>query len=493
MDDVAALFDYLEPEGDERAVLSLLLERDDGGHHWLVLGSLILGPEAIAADNWTRWMLDHGVNPMTLVEHAGADYSVRHKEHVVVRTVADIPTATVWVDELVRTGRAPSIGVAPSMFADLKGPSAPIRVSPRLGTAASSHVRRCVRAAVGFHFHGDGIDSSQEPATVWDDNGQHYINPPLAAGLHARSGEPGGLVLARLERRAWFNELRGSDGLKTFDCYIGLERNRVSVDELAVTIDEWVDGELAHSQRLALEDIDVEHVRSEPLITVRLPTLGTRVNRTIRLHDRNGAFLDGSEDQFVITETINIALRVVGPRQSLDEPDAHEESFSVGTAHPQPTLVGRADAVRRVQAEYGELYSAGAGRILVPAGADLRTLMRTRLRDARTKLQVVDRYFGKSLADWSMLDDVAVPTEVLLSTSSTPPPPRPGRTVRRLPGKPPPFHGRAYLWEGGGVAVDASPDGFGHAPIVITPLNAAVSASYRAAFDGWWSLATPPA
>ncbi len=111
------------------------------------------------------------------------------------------------------------------------------------------------------------------------------------------------------------------------------------------------------------------------------------------------------------------------------------------------------------------------------------------MAQARGTLRIVDRYFGKSLADWQMLSQVTVPVEVLTSHGSAPTIAKRSLTVRWHRGGRAPFHGRAYLWEGGGFAVDASPDAFGRDLVYLRPIASAVSDLWRAEFAVWWAAA----
>lgn len=53
-----------------------------------------------------------------------------------------------------------------------------------------------------------------------------------------------------------------------------------------------------------------------------------------------------------------------------------------------------------------------------------------------------------------------------------------------------PFHGRAYLWDGGGLTVDHSPNGFGSSDVLIAGVAPEVSAQWQHLFAAWWAIGT---
>jgi hypothetical protein len=324
------------------------------------------------------------------------------------------------------------------------------------------------------------------PSSIWvTEDGKQWINTPLSMGVPITLAGPcqRGLFVGRMSREAWFTSLRGGEGLTTFNCAVGLEPSNIDISDLSLAFEEWVDGELVHAQQIHLEDWDTSAVRREPAVDVCLPTLGAGVTRTVRLHDRTGTFLDASGDRFPIVEKISIQVGVIGD-------EAPSTEVTVGDLSPVPDFVEMSEAVERVRRQHRQLRVAGADVTLVDPNADVRGVIADRLVAARGRIRIVDRYFGGDPADWAMLP-VGMDTDVLLSLGSAPTSPIPRVTVRRLPGKPPPFHGRAYLWDGGGIAVDNSPDGFSNGPVLITRLDAEVVDRWLGYFTSWWASAAP--
>jgi|GEM_PF-6701338 len=477
--DVSALVDYLNPEGEEIAIVSAVTRTQDNTER-LLRASIIIGPPGLGVSNWQGWQALHAILPIGAPEPTNPTYSTSANEFRTFREVTDVAAATRWLAGVVTTGIGERLGMIPDVQMTIEAPFAPLRISPRMDSPASTFVTASVRSSTGFFFRGP--DVTFDVPTIWSVDQESYIDSPLSVGLMCAPGLPGGIVLARLERRAWISALRGGEDLGTFDCYLGIESDRIDVQDLSVSLDEWVNEELVHSQQVRLEDLDVDHVRGEPNIVIRLPTLGSGVERSVRLHDRHGTLLDASQSKFRIVESIGLTVKAIDP----DE----ERVFTtiIGRRNSPPKFVDRSSAVDRVRKQYELLFDHGADSTLFLPGSDVRNVMRDRLSQARGVLRIVDRYFGKIALDWTMLDNVSVPIEVL--TSKGIPPPQTsnsGIAVRWITNKPP-FHGRAYLWDGGGFSVDASPDGFGRDPVYVTPIPPSVSESWQASFAAWWNV-----
>jgi hypothetical protein len=476
--DVSGLVEYLEPEGDEVAVVSAVTTTQNNTER-VLRASVIIGPSELGDSNWQGWQKLHAIRSFGAPEPVSPTYSTTSDELRTYRVVTDVAAATTWLAGIASDGIGEQSGMLPAVQMTIEAPIAPLRISPRLDSPASTFVMAAVRSSTGFLFRGPEV--TFDAPTIWEHDGANFVNSPLSAGLMCAPGLPGGIVLARLERRAWISALRGGEELGTFDCYIGIEPDRIDVQDLSVSLDEWIDEELVHSQQVRFEELDVDHVRGEPNIVINLPTLGPGVERTVRLHDRHGSLLDGSQSKFRIVESIGLTVKAI------DADAGRVFTTVIGSRNSSPAFVDRSSAVDRVRQQYEVLFDHGADSTLFLPGSDVRNVMRDRLVQARGVLRIVDRYFGKSPLDWTMLDNVSVPIEVL--TSKGVPPSQTansGMTVRWIT-KRPPFHGRAYLWEDGGFSVDASPDGFGRDPVYITPLPPAISRSWQAAFAAWWN------
>ncbi len=477
--EIAELVSYLEPESDELAVVSLVGKERQGRYRCL-RGSVIVGPNQICYSNWHGWQREHNVRPIGQPEPGSPAYVTKADDLLAARVTATVEEAVGWLSQLAERGWAHPWKNLPQMEADLATPIAPIRISPRLDTPATTFTSSAVRPSSGFILQQQGSVGIEAP-TLWTNETGTFINSPLSLGLTLNPNSETGIALCRLERRAWFSQLRGGGNLMTFECHVGLEQERIDLADLAVTLDEWIGDELVHSQQVHLEDLAIDAVRGGRSAVVNLPTLGTAVQRSLRLHDRHGTLLDASS-RFSIVESVQLTVR--------DLQSGAETRSSVGTERQVPSFFQRADAVGNVRATYQQLFQQGVTESLMHPGADVRQALRQRLPQARGVLRVVDRHFGKDPLDWTIFDNVSVPIEVLLSQGGQPPHgTNPNIRVRRHTGGRPPFHGRAYLWDGGGFTVDASPDGFGRDLLYVRALTSQVSSAWQQNFTAWWSSA----
>jgi hypothetical protein len=478
------LLDSFEPSPDEMAVLSVVLH-DTGNGFELIRGSLLVVPPMVATMSWYAWQLHELTRPLVQPDPPTAEYSVRADRLLAGRAILSVSGAGLVLDALINNGVCDALGPLPSFRGELGVPVAPLRVSCHMDTPSSTFITSAVRPATGYVLPGRH-GWSGEPPSLWpSDSESPWINLPFTMGIPLSLTKPcpSGLFVGRLERTAWISSLRGGECLETFDCSVGLDPDRVDISDLVFAIEEWVNGDLVHAQEVRLEDWDTSAVRGEKAVVVRLPTLGAGVQRTVRLYHRAGGFLDGSSDRFGLVEQIAISIGVMGS-------SATPHVTRIGGPAPAPDFGQRTADVQRVQRQHHELRAAGADVTLLPPGADVRAELKSRLEQSTGPIRIVDRYFGKDPADWTMLPAQGT-AEVLVSLGAPPPAPMSGVAVRRLPGKPPPFHGRAYLWDGGGLAVDASPDGFGNNPVLVTRLSPEVAARWMSFFAAWWSEAIP--
>ncbi len=370
----------------------------------------------------------------------------------------------------------------------LESADGPIIVARNGGTLASAHVGRLVRASDGVLYSLSAI--SADPAslpTIWinDDDGIQFASiGGIIAGLYwpnRKEGLSPGLVVARLRRQAWIVEPRGTPDPTVHDLHIGLDSSRIDISDLEVQIEESVSGEIVHGRRLRLEEMGVDHTRGHPLITVTLPTLGRAVQRMIRLYERNGELLDLTENAYSV-EGVRVTVKIIG--EQVVEPSATDGTSAV-------TFHDRAEALQRVGEQYADWSRRGRAKLIFGPQDDLRAALISRLGQARGRFMVADRYFD----DWSVLDSVHLPKQVLMSKGEPPVNPPADLEVRWLRGSPPTLHGRYYLWDGGGLFVDNSPQGFAHGYTTIQGMNRFTSERLSEIFDTtWWpdAKSNPP-
>ncbi len=481
----ADLFRRLAPEKDESAVLSaLIVERES--RFALMQASLLIGPSSMGAGNWTEWQEFHNVRGPRLTEPSSARYLLRAEGARLVRLPLDLDHAQKWLEELLTTGTALSVDGLPTIDGTLQSANSPIIVAPNGGSLASAHAGRAVRAGDGalYSLSAIPVDLATIP-TIWkNDDGAHYASiGGLVTGLYwpnKLEEQSPGLLVARLYRRAWIVEPRGTPDPTVHDLHIGLDPSRIDISDLEVQIEESVSGEIVHGRRLRLEEMGVDHTRGHPLITVTLPTLGRGVQRMIRLYERNGELLDVTENAYSL-ESIRVTVNIIGDLAA--EPPG-------GGINAVP-FRERAEALDRVQEQYADWSREGTAKLVFGPQDDLRTTLVSRLGQARGRLLVADRYF----ADWTALDGIPLPKRVLMSQGDPPVNPSADLEVRWLRGSPPTLHGRYYLWDGGGLFVDNSPAGFAHGYTTIQAMNRFTSERLSEIFNTtWWpaSKASPP-
>lgn len=193
---------------------------------------------------------------------------------------------------------------------DVSASVGPVRVFPQDDSPASSLCAAAVRPVAGVLFRGPPTEEPV-PEGRWSSGTNSYYGLPLRLGLFEpptpSARFPAGLLVGRMERRAWFNGVRGEPELTTFLLDIGLEPARIDISDLEVTLDEWVEEELVYSRRVRLEEVPIDHARDEPAVQVRVPALGPRVRRAARLHHRDGTLLDRTS-RFHVVESVEVSI-----------------------------------------------------------------------------------------------------------------------------------------------------------------------------------------
>ena len=235
--DAQGLIDYLAPEPDELAVASVILRKTDGRLH-LVAGSLLVGPPQMAESSWPEWRRLNGHN-IGYVDFPQPEFLHAVGALVAGRAVASLGEAVDWLAELFDTKR--STAIFPAFDATLGPATAPIQVFPKTSTPASHFITAAMRPVRAFFFPSDDAwEPLAELDTDWTVSDQGIAQAPhqllgISPPGHVNSTEPAaGLLLGRLERRAWLAEIRGGDGLETFEAHIGLEAERIDISDLEI-------------------------------------------------------------------------------------------------------------------------------------------------------------------------------------------------------------------------------------------------------------------
>lgn len=290
-----------------------------------------------------------------------------------------------------------------------------------------------------------------------------------------------GLLVARLERRAWFNDVAGDGQFVNYLLQVGLEPDRVDVADLEVTLEEWASDELANARRLDLGDLDVGERAGLLQVTVALPTLGRGLAHAALLHDRDGARLDMTQRSKLLQQ-VRVTVQIDA------EGEVADQSFTVGKKL-NVEVFERLERLRTLEDAYRDLLQAGLAARIVTVPTRAVSLVNESLQLARGELLVMDPYFGGDLRDWDVLQGLSVAVRVLTGSKGKAAPgclPR-VKVRRHKPGQgAPPFHDRLYLWEGGGLSVGTSPSGLGKRDTRIDRLRAWESDGWRALFEAYW-------
>ncbi len=492
-----ALFDRLQVrDRGERAVISLVAAESGAAQWQLRFGSVLIGPEAMSRLTWEEWArvdrrsertADLSMYGVRLKDWREFDFVQEGWRYT--RFSCPPAEAADLVAGALAHGRL-EIPAGPPVLVNLVRADAFLQLFPKVGTGTSLLAAQAHRPLIGW-FHPRVEEAAPQvaevPTEVCVEPGRHGFDLALLLlGLCPKSiwglAATPGLLVGRLRREAWITDARGArPDQRTFDVSLRLDPTQISLWELELDLEEMNDsGELMNARRLRLADIELPEHGADS-VTVRMPTIGRRVTRRLRLYDSGGRLLDAAE-RVVLVEAVHLS---VGPFDAAP-------SVSVLGDDTSPSLVRRLADLDRSEQEYVELLRAGATDRVVSDQASGRAGIAKRLAAARGELLVFDPYFGNNGDDWDLLRSVAGPIRVLTSsTVSTRPPSHLASKVlvrgwRASKGKPP-FHDRGYLWDGGGISVGTSPNGLGQRLSVVDMVEPAVVAVLQRSFEIWWA------
>lgn len=485
-----AFFDALEVEGDEVMIVTLLAERDDDERLILRHGTAVFAPSECGQVSWGVWASDQARNVMALCPDTAPGAFVHDGgTWVAVRAVLALDRACQWLTVL-RDGatadhvRWPASDGLPAFEVQVREPTSLIRILPGTDTPASSFLASAKRPAMGTLWAG-----AERPALLLPNMVNHdgsWYDPVLcllgmlvpSEGVPQAVPPPFGLFVGRLERRAWLSDLAG-DGpaFEALQVYVGWDPSRIDLTNLAIDLEQFVDGELVNQLRAPLEDTSIsDEVRQAGACITSLPTFGRGTASRVSLTTREGALLDRIGPHHLV-ESIHIGMTTNG----------HEQPpIVIGNQSPPPGLEERAARQQQVAEQVAGLASQGAeARQLVDRVAAEERL-KLEISSARGQLLVHDPFFGQDPDDWRLLDDVAVPVRVLtakIAKDSTPT--IAGHVQARYRPKAP-MHDRFWIWRDGGFSLGGSPTTFGQSPVWIRRVSAADSDVMRSVFEGLW-------
>ncbi len=477
---------------DERVVLSVCaVPCTTGSAHWqLIHGSLLIVPSACAETSWATWRQaerrDYGVGTGLLP----AGFVIDGGDWLMARSVLDLGDAETWISK-VRASvdieapaeiTLPAIANLPQLAVTLHPPTALIRVLPGIAAASGSLLSSLVRPAQALLWRSPTDVRFPEPDTVTLEGTQTFLPSRDLTGIHITPpsvdpaiATPAGLLVGRAERRAWIRESRGTGDFDSFLVELGWEPARISLADLEITHEEFLDGELVSAMRIRIEDLDTSEVDGKGRCTVAVMTIGRSVTHGVSLHTADGELLDRT-GPYPLAERIEATLTIDGTELP---------PVVIGRTDPPPPLDERMRRSEQMATDLEDVIRNGVQARIIADRAQAITTLESLLAGARGELLILDRYFGQDTEDWRLLDDVSVPVRVLTGKMSSEEPRIAAQVTARFRRKAP-LHERIYLWNGGGLALGGSPTTFGQSPIRITRLRAAETDEWRQIFESEW-------
>lgn len=475
---------WLEPAADEVLVLSVICIAAGDGFE-LACGSALVGPTQMGAGGWPAWQVGHDEPTADTARDRGSEFVYHWEDGFAGRAVVTVDAGVAWLKEAINSGRGQAVGPLPEFRVAVEPPRTPLRTVPHSGTEAESLAIAACRPIEGYRF------PRQEPLSVrdipdrWDLGDAPVFNAAATlVGIGWRSHfeedwRPDGLLVGRLERRCWINQVR----LDPENDLFGVELRRDTLPDfgdLEIELEEWIDDELVISEVLRLEEVDLTPIEDSPTGWLHLPTIGRGAKRRLRLGTREGNPLD-QRRPFNLVESFSISFNVNG--EGVGPP------VKGGEKREKQDLGGLLGAVARCRAQYRELRRSGHGDRLFENEADLNAFIRRRLERATGEILIVDPYF----AAWSLLQGLpATRIRVLVGATADPPPPGINAQVarwRQTNAHPiAPFHDRSILWDDGGLAPGTSTgSGAGRREARVTRLPLSEVRELQERFTDWWS------
>jgi hypothetical protein len=489
--DIRAAWEYLQIEAGEAVVLSAVYE-NTAGTPTLMAASLLVGPAAIASGGWPEWRLAAGFKPAPGEEslRVPASFVVELDGTIAGRTSLDQSAAYAWLRSVLEQGVCPAAGPLPDASASLGTARSPIRVCTHSETPAGDLATWLARPITGFHFPRTDTPCDVKAGKSWNvGDVELFVTGAIdllgMSWFDEKKGDPpSGLLLGRFERRAWLASQRLIPEEDLYSVEIGLEPERVELADLEIEVEEATGEELVFAERLMLEETDIRETERQLYgpppphgdlgVAVRLPTLGRRMTRSVRLHHRDGMLLDQWQSSNIV-ESTSITLLVNGEAQP---------PITSGEKRGAQDMVELLGAVERVRSQYATMRREGTHNKIFEDDEEGREALKAILERAPGELLVVDAWFH----DWELLANVTgPPPRVLIGKDVLKPPPTfQGKAAQSRSGLAP-FHDRFYLWEGGGVSVGTSAGVTSNRLYRIVRMGAAEAQVLRDRFALWWA------
>jgi hypothetical protein len=487
----ADLIGLLGPEADEVAVLSVLYRTSETGLS-LQHASLLIGPEAIGAGGWPEWAEKHGV--FSTAEQArvcglGLPATFQHPlpSWLAAREILSVEDAVQWLEACVDAEFAPPAGSLPEASATLAPAESLLQIFTGRETPASTLVAAVHRPVVGYLFPNAANATSTIPDQWQFGDRTIFAAPRWMLGFAATTNHPlqNGLFVGRLQRQAWLMNISMSVDWRYLEVRVGLDSDHLYAADLEIDVQEFVGGEAVFSRRTRLDELALPDVAGANSLQLTLPSLSRGVKRMIQLYHRDGTLLDRTDPLGIVEQVIVEATYTVPGAGSTTD------TITVGEKREIP-LVERLDEVTSARQGYRELLEEGLPGRVVQDRQTAERVIRDALEGAKGEILVLDPYFAAGDArfedHWQLLAGLDVPVRVLTGRKGVPSAtPDPSVTGRKWTRGAPPFHDRVYLWEGAGLSVGQSPDGFGGRIFRIDRFGDVEAAEWRRLFAVWWA------
>jgi hypothetical protein len=489
------LIQALSPEQDEVAVFSVLLDRSPDGENVLRHGALLVAPTRCGEIAWGNWQREQGGADLGFCpEDAPAHFLYEAESWLAGRTVVSLDEAASWLRDVTAAAQQPlapgqvdqlipGLGELPAFRAALRLPSAVSRIFGQTDVPAANFVASAVRPTRGFIWRSDERPDLLLPSQ-WELGRRSLIAPTLCVlglnvptdGVPQAASPPFGLLVGRLERRAWLGEIRGDGKFDRLHVRLRWEPDRMDLADLALELEQQIDGEVVSRVRFPLEDLaDIGQARGLGACSVPLPTIGRGAAFEVSLTTRDHELLDRM-GPYPLLERVSFTISAGG---------SPGQTFSVGDAQAAPLLPERLDRLQQVDQELADLLQQGAESRILEDQLLAESRLKAELSRARGELLVHDLYFGQDVREWDLLGDVKVPVRVLTGKIAEEMADIPSHVQARFRPKAP-MHERVYLWDGGGLSLGGSPTTFGNAPVSINRLDAASVEAWRKRFTEMW-------
>jgi hypothetical protein len=490
------LIEALSPEPDEVAVLSVLLDRPAHDEPVLRHATLLIVPARCGQVAWGNWQTEQGrANLGFCPEGAPARFLHEAQQWTAGRTVVSLEDARRWMRDVAGAADGqpslhgelgslvPELGELPPFRAALRLPAAMHRIFPGADTPSANFIASTARPCHGFIWR-----SEQRPGLLipseWELARKSVLVPTLCLlginvptdGVPQAASPPFGLLVGRMERRAWLAEIRGDGKFDRLHVGLHWDPHRVDLADLAIELEQRLDGEVVSRARFPLEALaDINDVKALGKCSVSLPTIGRGAAFEVALSTRQHEFVDRAGPHPLL-ERVTVTVVAEG---------SCGQTFSIGDAVGAPMIPEHLERMAQLDDDLKALLRQGAENRILEDRRHAQERLKAELHGARGELLVHDPYFGQDVREWDLLRDVQVPVRVLTCKIAKEKPNIAAHVHARFRPKAP-MHERMYLWEGGGLSLGGSPTIFGNAPVSISRLDAASADAWRERFTPLW-------